>query len=326
MENRIDRRHFLSGLASLSLINCTRSKEPPGANENTAVLPKAFSSVPPAPPVASAQAAPGEVDIVDWEFPDGTARGGAERVLVLIPKARSAQSKFPVLITHHGRGESNRGAEAGAYGWVRDYHLPKALTALAKGQLTKEDFLGIVDSKRLTQHNEALAANPYKGMVIVCPHTPDILVAPRDFVMAEPYTDWLIRDLVPRIRTECPVTDEFGIDGVSLGGRVSLLAGLANPHVFKAVGTLQPAFQVAEAKQLILRAKSFVDTRPNSHIRLLSSTKDFFLEAVNTIHQQFNSAAIPHEHIVIDGPHNYEFNRGPGGIEMLLWHDRVLRA
>jgi iron(III)-salmochelin esterase len=29
---------------------------------------------------------------------------------------------------------------------------------------------------------------------------------------------------------------------------------------------------------------------------------------------------------VIPGGHDYTFNRGPGGIEMLLWHDRVLRG
>ncbi len=33
-----------------------------------------------------------------------------------------------------------------------------------------------------------------------------------------------------------------------------------------------------------------------------------------------------HEHRVALGPHNYDFNRGPGGLEMLTWHDRVLRG
>jgi hypothetical protein len=32
------------------------------------------------------------------------------------------------------------------------------------------------------------------------------------------------------------------------------------------------------------------------------------------------------EHLVVPGPHDYPFNRGPGAIEMLLWHDRVLRG
>ncbi|MFO0658541.1 MAG: alpha/beta hydrolase-fold protein [Polyangiaceae bacterium] len=272
-------------------------------------------------------AVPGEVDLVDWEFPGASAQGGAERVLVLIPKRRSASTKLPVLITHHGRGESRRGAEAGAYGWVRDYKLLDVLKALGRGALTRDDFLGFVETSRLNRHNESLAARPYGEMIIVCPHTPDILDAPRTLERAEPYTDWLASELVPRIKEECPLEPgALGIDGVSLGGRMSMLAGLAHPELFRAVGTLQPAFQVTEAKAVTARAKVFHSSNTNAKIRLLSSTKDYFLDAVAALHEQFNAAQIPHEHLVVPGPHDYEFNRGPGAIEMLMWHDRVLRS
>ena len=39
-----------------------------------------------------------------------------------------------------------------------------------------------------------------------------------------------------------------------------------------------------------------------------------------------NAEHVAHEFVVVAGPHDYAFNRGPGGIEMLLWHDRVLRG
>jgi enterochelin esterase-like enzyme len=247
-------------------------------------------------------------------------------VLVLIPKRRVSSTKFPVLITHHGRGESRRGAEAGAYGWVRDYKLLDVLKALGRGSLTRDDFLGFVDNARLAKHNESLAAKPYGEMIVVCPHTPDILDSPKTLERAEPYTDWLASELIPRVKAECPVEPgALGIDGVSLGGRMSLLAGLAHPELFRAVGTLQPAFQVPEAKPMTAKAKVFHEANPSAKIRLLSSTKDYFLEAVAALHEQFTNAQIPHEHLVVPGPHDYEFNRGPGAIEMLLWHDRVLR-
>ena len=35
---------------------------------------------------------------------------------------------------------------------------------------------------------------------------------------------------------------------------------------------------------------------------------------------------IPHEFRLLAGPHDYPFNRGPGGVEMLLFHDRALRG
>ena len=33
---------------------------------------------------------------------------------------------------------------------------------------------------------------------------------------------------------------------------------------------------------------------------------------------------VAHDFADIPGPHDYPFNRGPGAIELLLWHDRVL--
>jgi pimeloyl-ACP methyl ester carboxylesterase len=237
---------------------CKPRSGPPGTDGPVASI-HPLASVPAAPAAsASVSAAAGEVDLVDWEFPGAGARGGAERVLVLIPKRRVASTKFPVLITHHGRGESRRGAEAGAYGWVRDYKLLDVLKALGRGSLTRDDFLGFVDNARLAKHNESLASKPYGEMIVVCPHTPDILDSPKTLERAEPYTDWLASELMPRIKSECPIEPgALGIDGVSLGGRMSLLAGLAHPELFRAVGTLQPAFQVPEAKPMTARAKVF---------------------------------------------------------------------
>jgi hypothetical protein len=37
-------------------------------------------------------------------------------------------------------------------------------------------------------------------------------------------------------------------------------------------------------------------------------------------------AGVPVFFDLVLGPHDYDFNRGPGGIEMLLFHDRVLRG
>jgi hypothetical protein len=37
-------------------------------------------------------------------------------------------------------------------------------------------------------------------------------------------------------------------------------------------------------------------------------------------------ANIAHEFKLLTGPHDYVFNRGPGAVEMLLFHDRALRG
>jgi enterochelin esterase-like enzyme len=265
--------------------------------------------------------------VLDWSFPGAAAAGGAERAVVVVPGEGGAGVRLPVLVALHGRGEAVRGPEAGAYGWVRDYRLLTHLEALRRGALTRDDFQSFVSPERLVAFNDALRARPYGDLIVVCPHTPDVLRPPGGLDAAAPFGRWLVETLVPRVLSECPAdAGAVGIDGVSLGGRVALLAGLAAPATFRAVGTLQPAFQSSEAEAVSARARAYLAARPDGRLRLLTSDEDPFREPVGAIHEAWRAAGLAHEHRVVPGPHNYAFNRGPGGLEMLAWHDRSLRG
>jgi len=113
---------------------------------------------------------------------------------------------------------------------------------------------------------------------------------------------------------------------VSLGGRVSLVVGLAHADRFGAVGALQPAIQENEPPALARRARDAMGDAARLRLRLVTSDQDYFRGATTGLHLALKSEGIEHEHLVNPGPHDYAFNRGPGGIEMLLWHDRVLRG
>src|SRR5262249_7307384 len=117
-----------------------------------------------------------------------------------------------------------------------------------------------------------------------------------------------------------------GLDGVSLGGRASLLVGLSRAKSFGSVATLQAAFDSADALELTRWAEAAVAENPRLVLRLLTSYEGYFLMAHRNISKAFERAGVKHELIVIPGPHDYEFNRGPGAYEMLLFHDRVLRG
>jgi len=138
-----------------------------------------------------------------------------------------------------------------------------------------------------------------------------------------------VADLLPRVRQETPAlasAGATGIDGVSLGGIVALRAGLANPETFGAVGALQPAIRDngAAAAELTELAKSACARRPRMKLRLTTSERDGFRRAVTRTSDAWRAAGIVHEFGVLPGPHDYVFNRGPGAIELLFWHDRVL--
>jgi enterochelin esterase-like enzyme len=251
------------------------------------------------------------------------------QVVVAIPEHRAGAGPLPILIAMHGRGEAFKGPARGARGWIDDYWLLRAVERLQAPPLTNKDFQGFADPERLAQINRSLAERPYRGVIVVCPYTPDILAGDRPFNAAEPLTRFLVDELLPRVRRETPAAQASGatgIDGVSLGGRAALLVGLSRATAFGAVSTLQAAFDSADAAELARRAKQAVAANPKLVLRLLTSEDDYFLVANRNISKAFDDAAVKHELLEIPGPHDYEFNRGPGAYEMLLFHDRALRG
>jgi enterochelin esterase-like enzyme len=121
-----------------------------------------------------------------------------------------------------------------------------------------------------------------------------------------------------------PGAESTGIDGVSLGGVTALRIGLTFPDVFGAVGGIQPALgegQNAEWTALAVAARA---ARPALKLRLLTSHDDYFHDTVTSLSSAWHAAGVTHDFADVPGPHDYVFNRGPGSIELLLWHDRAL--
>jgi hypothetical protein len=253
---------------------------------------------------------------------------GPQRALVVVPADAPPGTRFPLLIALHGRGESGRGLEVGARGWVRDYWLDRAIGRLRRPPLTGADLRDLAPPAYLAALNAALAARPYRGLVVACPYTPDLLASPD--LDAGAFARFVTTALVPRVRRELPVVPTpaaTGIDGVSLGGRVALLVGLAHPEAFGALGALQPAFRPTEIPALAARARALAARgAPLPRLRLVTSTGDAFRATVEALAPALTAAGWRAELAVVPGPHDYEFNRGPGGYEMLTWHDRVLRG
>jgi enterochelin esterase-like enzyme len=310
----LSRRAILSAALALG---CKRA-EPPSAAITVASV---------APPVASTPSArrlPAEE--LTWDFPSSDA--GRMSVVVLLPE-RSAEQRFPVLIAMHGRGETLKGPTRGARGWVDDYAVGHVIQRLHRPPLTLADFQSFVARERLVRWNEALAAHPYQGLVLVCPYTPDLLRGDEPFTGAPPLARFLVDTLIPKIYAETPAIGtpaSTGVDGVSLGGRAAISVGLLRPEAFGAVATLQAALDARNASELVVRAKRAREKNPNLRLRFVTSTEDYYLPALRTIAGALRSADVSHEFLVVPGPHDYVFNRGPGAIEMLAYHDRVLRG
>lgn len=311
----IGRRSFLAGLVLTGCSRCERETSAP---------PVAPAAPPPPEPVATEMpeaggGVRGQMVLTKWTFDNGLT------AVALVPSWGAPGERFPLLIACHGRGEARKGPEEGAMGWPRDYALLRAIRRVCEPPLTSSDLEGFVDPKRLGKLNADLAERPYGGLVVVCPYSPDA-----DFNVASEmnaFSDHVMKNVLPRARKELPVFDSpaaTGIDGVSLGGAFALRIGLGNPTSFGAVGTLQAAVTTSQIGELTELARAARSANPKLSLRLLTSSDDFFRPAIQRTSKAWTAAGVAHEYVEVPGPHDYPFNRGPGAIEMLLWHDRVL--
>ena len=316
---------LLGALASLTLGSACSRKAPAQAKPQASV--QAHASV--ALPAASGSAAVSALLPAEertWVYESTPI--GRMSVVVLVPVHR-ADEKLPVLLTMHGRGEALKGPDKGARGWVDDYELSHIITRLGQPPLTREDFKSFVKESRLQRLNAALAEHPYRGMVIVCPYTPDMLTGDDPFGKAPPLARFLVDELLPRVYRETPsfgTVPTTAIDGVSLGGRAAYSVGLLRPAAFGVISGLQAAFHADHAGNIAERAVRAKAQNQGLVFRLLSSDDDYFLEADTAIARAMRARDLKIYFDVVPGPHDYDFNRGPGAIEMLMFQDRVLRG
>jgi iron(III)-salmochelin esterase len=273
-------------------------------------------------PAPDAEARPrGQVGTQTWTFDnDG-------RAVVIVPAWTKPDEKLPILVTLHGRGEANKGPVEGVMGWPRDYALLRAIDRVCSPPLTTTDYEGFSDPKRLADTNAGLVKEPFRGLIVLCPYLPDVDLHKPAPIMD--YGRYLLEKVIPRVRKELPALESpaaMGIDGVSLGGAVSLRVGLGNPKAFGAVGSLQAALAEDQITELTDLARAARAKNPALKLRLLTSKEDYFRSAISHTSASWRSAGVEHDYADVPGPHDYPFNRGPGAIEMLVWHDRCLRA
>jgi len=310
----VSRRAFLS---ALPLAACARKEAPERTVASTVRL---------IAPSASAKRERLPAEERTWAFAETPV--GRMSVVVLVPE-RLASDRFPVLIAMHGAGETRKGPERGARGWIDDYKLARSIERLARPPLAESDFEGFVEQARLAALNTALGQEGYGGLIVACPYTPDVLGREEPFSQAPLLANFLIDTLLRKIRSETPAIatpEATGIDGVSLGGRGAIAVGLLRPEEFGAVAGLQAAFDPENTNEFVARAERALAKNPRLRLRLLTSSEDYYLAVMQRFHTALDRKGVRHDFLVVPGPHDYAFNRGVGGIEMLIYHDRVLRG
>src|SRR5690349_4568119 len=193
----MDRRQMLLASLTIAVSACRRTSSPGG----------------PAP-------VPGE-GWKDISFEPGADIPEGQRALLYSPPG---SRDLPLLVALHGRGESGRGLEIGAHAWRDDYYIDRLLQRLAAPPLTVADLQNTASQPRLDLLNRSLQENPFKGICLACPYSPDLPAKTSDAAAA--LTRFITHVLLPRARAETNASADrkaTGIDGVSMGGRLALL-------------------------------------------------------------------------------------------------------
>jgi pimeloyl-ACP methyl ester carboxylesterase len=249
----------------------------------------------------------------------------ARRCLLLVPSAPEATRRVVVLF--HGLAETSSEA-VGIRAWADRYGLVAAAARLANppvGRTVTQPVL-LTDS-RLGELNRALAAEPYRGIAVACPYTPNVFRQPSTPLALDRYAAWIADGLLPELRKILPLPDgpsAIGVDGVSLGGYVSLEVFLRRPEAFGAVGALQAAIGENLTDYYATRFRAALDRVGPRPLRIATTAWDKERPTSERLVKRLRAHDVA---VTLDnspGGHDQGFLREAGSLELLYYYDRTL--
>jgi enterochelin esterase-like enzyme len=276
-------------------------------------------------PRATGVPASSELDVFDLQVAGSADLG--RRFLMCVPKHLRPGEKVPLVVLLHGLGETGD-QRLGAYAWVERYGLVTAYERLRRPPVQRTGKRKEWTDARLAEVNASLAKQPFSGLCLVCPYTPNVNKLPDPTGSLDAYAKWLTEVVIPRARKDAPVHEgaaRTAIDGCSLGGYVALEVFARRPDAFGAFGGVQSALGEARAPGYADRLSKAVSGKPRP-LHLLTSEGDPFLPGNRKLAAELTKRGVACDLRVIPGPHDQPWLREAGTIEMLLWHERRKKA
>ncbi|HEV8549002.1 MAG TPA: hypothetical protein VGQ57_08240, partial [Polyangiaceae bacterium] len=247
----------------------------------------------------------------------------ARRCLLLVPPGGARR----VLVLFHGLGETTSEA-IGIRAWADRYGLVAAAARLRRPPIvrTLPDVTFLTD-EHLGELNTALAREPFRGLAVACPYTPNVFKQPSTFGACDAYAAWIADGLLPEVRKQLALGSgpgPFAVDGVSLGGFVSLEVFLRRPEAFGAAGVTQGAFGENLADNYAARVAQAFERVGKRPFRVATSAWDNERFSSLRLAKRLRERGIEATLSVTPGPHDQRWLREVGSLELLFHYDRVL--
>ena len=226
--------------------------------------------------------APPDFTVLDLEV--GGDKKIATRFALFVPNHLAKDERVPLLVLLHGLGET-WDTTIGIYAWVERYGLGTAYARLRRPPVGRAWRSGnLFPDARLAQINASLATQPFRGMAIACPYTPNVAKLPNPEGALDTYAAWITDVVIPRARKEAPVLPDAAhtaIDGVSLGGYVGIEVFLRRPDAFAAWGGVQSAVNAVRLVSYADKLAAALGKAPRTSIHLETSEADPFLSLIH---------------------------------------------
>lgn len=252
-----------------------------------------------------------------------------KRCLLLRPSRVPEGVPLPLLILFHGLGETES-ETLGIHAWRDRYGLPEAYARLVAPPVVRTlPNKRYLSDARLIEINRELEQAPLPDVCMVCPFTPNALKENPSAPLLDRYAAYVEHALLPAVRAVSPTLagpERLGVDGVSLGGYVSLEIFLRKPELFGVVGTMQGAFGKPLAELYARRIAELSSKLGPRRIHVSSSTFDPFREASQRFAERLKERGLTVTWTLAEGPHDQTFLREAGSLEMLLYQARALCA
>jgi pimeloyl-ACP methyl ester carboxylesterase len=248
----------------------------------------------------------------------------ARRCLLLSPRGVKANR---VVVLFHGLAETTSEA-VGIRAWADRYGLVEAASRLRHPPVARSmPDAPFLTADRIAELNAALSREPFRGLAVACPYTPNVFKQPSTFGALDRYAAWIADGLLPVVRSELGLGEDpraVALDGVSLGGFVSLEVFLRRPELFAAVGATQGAFGTNLADIYAARLHDAVARVGARSVRIATSSWDDARFASLRLAKKLAERGVSATLTVSPGPHDQRFLREVGSLELLYYYDRVL--
>jgi len=251
-----------------------------------------------------------------------------DSVVVVVPRNVGAGARLPLVVALHGLGESTSPA-LGAQAWPSLYGLLDAADRLLSPPVTPRGKRGDLTPAHAATLNRELAARPFGGVVVACPFTPNPAGALDRQAHLTKYATWVREVLVPRVREQYPVsTSEAAthLAGCSMGGSVALEVAQRSPGAFGGLALVQSAHGAHRNAPFAVAAATLGPAGGPLPTLVLTSQGDPFRERNVALGAELAKQGVPHEAVVLPGPHDQPWLREAGTPTMLHWLDRRPRS